>query len=82
MSISAFGDLLIISQGLVVLILVSLVLTMVFQREWVMTGWTLEGLALIRLFRRCLEAVPNRDRTDYPWRCVGMAHLQIGYIGW
>lgn len=52
----ASGDVRLTSQGLAMLLFVSLIFPMQFERGWVTLGWTIEGLALILLF----YWIPNR----------------------
>jgi uncharacterized membrane protein len=52
----ASGDSRLATQGAAVLVFVSLIFPVQFEREWITLGWAIEGLALILLFRW----IPNR----------------------
>ena len=52
----ASADPRLVRQGAVLLIFVSLIFPVQFEREWITLGWAVEGLALLLLFRW----IPNR----------------------
>jgi uncharacterized membrane protein len=62
----ASGDARLAWQGGALLLFVSLIFPLQFEREWITLGWALEGLALLWLFRR----LPHRGL-----RLVGIALL-------
>ena len=62
----ASGDPRLVSQGLAMLIFVSLAFPVQLEREWVALGWALEGVALILLFRW----IPN-------WRLPGVTVILL-----
>ncbi|HXM32862.1 MAG TPA: DUF2339 domain-containing protein [Chthoniobacterales bacterium] len=67
----ASGDTRLAWQGGAMLLFVSLIFPIQFDREWITLGWALEGIALLWLFRR----VPHRGL-----RYVGAALLCIAFV--
>ena len=67
----ASGDARLAWQGGALLLFVSLIFPIQFDREWITLGWALEGIALFWLFRR----VPHRGL-----RYVGAALLCIAFV--
>jgi uncharacterized membrane protein len=55
-AVPASGDVRLAWQGGALLLFVSLIFPLQFEREWITLGWALEGLALLWLFHR----VPHR----------------------
>jgi len=67
----ASGDAKLAWQGGAVLLFISLIFPIQFDREWITLGWALEGFALIWLFRK----VPHRGL-----RMVGASLLCIAFV--
>ena len=67
----ATGDARLAWQGGALLLFVSLIFPLQFEREWITLGWALEGLALLWLFDR----VPHRGL-----RLVGVALLGAAFV--
>nr|MBA3762079.1 DUF2339 domain-containing protein [Chthoniobacterales bacterium] len=65
------GDARLAWQGGAVLLFVSLIFPIQFQREWITLGWAVEGLALLALFR----LVPNAGL-----RLAGAALLSVAFV--
>jgi uncharacterized membrane protein len=70
-AVPASGDSRLAWQGGALLLFVSLIFPIQFDREWITLGWALEGIALLWLFRR----VPHRGL-----RYVGAALLCIAFV--
>jgi uncharacterized membrane protein len=70
-AVPATGDVRLAWQGGALLLFVSLIFPLQFDREWVTLGWALEGLALLALFHR----LPHRGL-----RLVGVALLTAAFI--
>ena len=70
-AVPATGDVRLAWQGGALLLFVSLIFPLQFDREWITLGWALEGLALLWLFRR----VPHRGL-----RVVGVILLCAAFV--
>ena len=70
-AVPATGDVRLAWQGGALLLFVSLIFPLQFDREWITLGWALEGLALLWLFRR----VPHRGL-----RVVGVMLLCAAFV--
>jgi uncharacterized membrane protein len=70
-AVPATGDVRLAWQGGALLLFVSLIFPLQFDREWITLGWALEGLALLWLFRR----VPHRGL-----RVVAVILLCAGFV--
>lgn len=66
----ATGDSRLAWQGGALLLFVSLIFPLQFEREWITLGWALEGVALLWLFGR----LPHRG-----WRVVAVALLAASF---
>nr|MBA3543703.1 DUF2339 domain-containing protein [Chthoniobacterales bacterium] len=69
----ATGDARLAWQGGALLLFVSLIFPLQFEREWITLGWALEGLALIWLFRR----LPRRGLRLVGGLLLGAAFVRL-----